>query len=195
VVFAAWCWGVGTASAAITNIVEPDDFPTGTFVLDAYPGVLLHTDAQFGNVVISTSSLAPTGQRVFNQGQIPPYPWTNTSGGHTFIADFATPVTSVSIFMFTSGIFEESPGRIEAYNAMGAQVASVTSDTIHYQQPQEISLARPAGDISSIHVYGTNASIGLDRLTYINVPTPSAGLLFGAIGISTFAPRKRRHAR
>jgi hypothetical protein len=183
---------LGFANRSYATVVEPDDFPAGTFVFDAYPGVTLHTDAQFGNVVISSTSIAPTGQRVFNQGQIPPYPWTDSSAGHTFIAEFASPVNAVSIIMFSSGIFEEGIGRLDAFDSHGTLLTSVTTGTIHYLQPQDVGITWPAGNIASIHAYGTLGwDIGLDRMTYTNTPAPDATVLAGVVGMTLLARRRR----
>lgn len=191
------------ARAMIT--VEPDAFPVGTVLNNAYPGVTLTAlgPATGGDtrVLAYTHSLASTGTLVFGD---PGETFNQTSWGDGnwdyLKADFAVGATTVSLDFISDNHSDANPV-LAAYDSSNNLVASATVGGT-YSAGQVVTLTVSASNIAYIYALGdplspiptggggTDAWV-LDNLQYQPIPAPGA-ILLGGIGVAVVGWLRRR---
>lgn len=141
---------------------DPDDYPAGTDISAACPGVTLRTTG--GGPVYSVTSLsATTGSRVF--GDMPSGGSTSWCDGAPLRADFATPVNTVSIDAIAELAFAR--GFLEAYNSTGSLIARDETPPLGIGSADTLTIALPTADIAYILTSGFNGTcVHLDHLQY-----------------------------
>ena len=140
-------------------LIEPDKFPNGTNLSDAFPGVTL-SNLGSGNVLSTTSGLASTGGRVFSvNGSVD---WTSPYS--MLQANFAFPVSQVSIDVI--GDDGSDPGVLQAFNSAGVMLEQfVTPAAGPVGVPRTMTIARAQADIAFIRASGLNGdTANLDNL-------------------------------
>jgi hypothetical protein len=199
------------AANASPIIVEPDNFPSGTNISNAVPGVTLTAfstppiilGAVPNSNVLAMSNLvgsyAPTGTLVFGTSNaaagIFQSSWFN--GDHQFRATFATPTDFVSIMVAPDAIGDSDPAFFEIYDS-----SNVLLDSFAYLGTgiQTVSFTRPTADIAYLIARNPNLVSGesfiLDRLVFndqSNVPEPLSVAVFGGLmAVGGLVARRRK---
>ncbi len=187
-----------TASAAVISI-EPDQFPEGTDLRSAFPGVTLSVTTDPLKQVLAASglsnfngrNLATTGSLVFGNppppvfGVDPGKVWDETTFG-LLRAGFAAPASSVSIdFLFD----DDDTGVLRAYDGSGSLLESVSvlgdgrGSSSVFCPPfcatfATATITRNSADIAYITAGGQQAeALFLDNLKATVVPLPATVFL------------------
>ncbi|MEZ6062667.1 MAG: CARDB domain-containing protein [Planctomycetaceae bacterium] len=164
--------GPGTFTASVLGaretsalLIDPDDFPPGTDLTNAFAGATLTIVGSNGVTPTGaiartqTSSLASTGSRVFAQD-------TNTffNSSSSFLrVDFDNPTRSVSIDVIGDDSID--PGILRAYAADGTLLEEVHGFNTTAGNPQTLTITRPDADISYILASGLGGdTANLDNL-------------------------------
>ena len=119
---------LGSISALDFN-VEPDDFPAGTVLNTAVPGVVLSVVGAAEDVTSVASGIPSTGSCVFAHGANALW----NSGSRWLRADFSSPVYAVSIDII--GPDSYAPGILQAYDVNGVLLEQVTKGGVPAGQP------------------------------------------------------------
>jgi len=180
----------GSSVRAAVIMVEPDAFPAGTNISNAYPGVTLSSIGSDPRVFSFTPTLAPasTGARVF--GHFTPFEeqWGD-GANYDLRADLATATDSVAVDII--GNDSSDQGTLRAFNAANVQVGSQTSGIVGLGVIQTLTITRPSPDIAYIIASGTTLeTVNLDNLRF-SIPEPSSLALAGMGGL-VIAWRRRR---
>jgi hypothetical protein len=182
--------GLSSLSNGVT--VDPDAFPAGTVLNNAYPGVTL---TALGDVVDSyvlsyTSSLATTGDRVFGMtgGD---YLWGD--GNYDYMkAAFASGAVQVSLD-FIADDYDEN-ATLVAYDAIG-NIVDQDASSGTYSPSQFVTLTVSAPYIAYIYAEGDPVyhidNWALDNLVYTPVPEPATMVLL-VLGSLTLLKQRRR---
>jgi len=184
---------IGTASA--TYVVDPDAFPAGTVLNNAYPGVTLssHGEVVTPNVYSLGSPLASTGDRVFTSDS--GTDWGN--GVFEYLrADFAGGATDVWLDFISNDSNGDHNAELLAYDINGNLVANqfvyfvpaFEAATLHVSAPEIAWIAAYWDEKTRIE----NGQ--LDNLQYDTVPEPGSLMALGSgglMGLLGFIRRKR----
>ncbi len=159
--------GVSQANAGAVTIVEPDDFPDGTVLDTAVPGVTLSTpvfgDSVFAADAASFGFTAPTGAHVFGNTIYGAQGWNEFD--LILVADFDEPVDFVSIDAGSDDFSDVSV--LRAFDADGNLLQEVFSSSLSTGQSETLSISRPTADIASIEAAGFGFDISpLDNLQF-----------------------------
>jgi hypothetical protein len=186
---------------ALAVSVDPDAFPVGTNISNAFTNVTLSAlGSGFGNITSniyavnpSTQPLEPfnasTGSLVFGTDS-PDFPHLFRELGFISLrADFAVPVATVSIDFIANDASDI--GILRAYNSANTLLASYTTAVLSLNQFETANIS--STNIAYIIASGDSgiSSIGIDNLNYAPAPTPatlillSSGLL-GLVGFRRF---------
>jgi len=142
-----------------TTGVEPDNYPVGTALTNVVPGITLTVQGGTNAVTSQTSSYHSTGTRVFANG-------TDTgwwSSSYWLRADFATPVSSVSIDLIPDDTYD--PGIMRAYNASGTLLQELLVPAPPLGGFTTMTITRPSADIAYIMAAGNDGEVAmLDNL-------------------------------
>ncbi|KKN76798.1 hypothetical protein LCGC14_0366650 [marine sediment metagenome] len=144
----------GTASS-----VEPDDFPAGTVLTNAFDGVTLTIEGYAGVVTSVASDYSSTGARVFGHDYMDYwnhyYEWLR--------ADFHTPVAEFSIDII--GNDNDDPAIVRAYDAGYNLLEEVIDPAQPAGQVRTVTISRPTADIAYMLASSTiHQSVMLDNL-------------------------------
>jgi hypothetical protein len=190
--------GLSGLSNGVTVTVDPDAFPAGTVLNNAYPGVTLTALGEPGvlpnsNVVAIASVYASTGSNVFGDTETGnPESWGN--GSYDWLrVDFAGGASKVSLAFITNDEGDNN-AVLRAYDINGFEV---DSDGPYY-------VPGPAGTYRTLMVSApyiawietewdkiSRVENGmLDNLTYTPVPEPATIVLIGLGALSLL--RKKR---
>jgi hypothetical protein len=186
---------LATASAASADlIIEPDDFPAGTDISQAFPGVTLSTvnsdlgDPTVFSLVPTMPYWASTGERVFGHAGDYPVHWVMDTVPPfrygALRADFNPPTPFVMLDFIGNDLSDY--GQLTAYDAQGTLLASLQTGLLAAGDVETLTVAN-VGDISYIVAGGllTN-TVCLDHMV---IPEPATILLMAALGVWV----KRRH--
>lgn len=194
------------ARAMIT--VEPDAFPVGTVLNNAYPGVTLTAlgDGLGGNSNVVSYSYSWGGMQFYST---PTLVFGHQGGGNNgtwgdgifeyLKADFAVGATTVSLdFISDNNTGNDKWGYLKAYDSANNLVASVnTGDNggAGYPPLTVITLTVSAPNIAYVLAEGDPGnridSWVLDNLQYQPIPAPGA-ILLGGIGVAVVGWLRRR---
>ncbi len=181
------CFALLAANARAARVtVDPDDFPIGSDISQAFPGVTLSAfgSGELNGPNVSTPQVfsrssphASTGSRVFGNSSYSNL-WFSDSA--EFRADFAKPAKFVSLDLIADDDFD--PSVIRANAESGALLAEATvSGAAGVGFAQTAAINRPSADIA--YVIATNPAdyLGqqflIDRLVFESRNTSSlAGL-------------------
>jgi hypothetical protein len=200
--------GIVEVHADALVVADPDAFPAGTNISQAFPGAVLSQvgagwDGMPGGAQIFAvnPSIQPTepfrastGSLAFGTDDVYPHLFMQ-SAPLSMRVDFASPTNYVAIDVI--GNDSSDMGQLLAFNSLGTQIGSYTSGTVGTSQFETMSVTRPVWDIAYVLASGySGESAGLDHLQYNVVPEPSTFILLsmGAIGLLAFAWRRRRLA-
>jgi PEP-CTERM motif-containing protein len=187
-----------TAAAVVT--VEPDAFPSGTEITNAFPAVTLNTvrtgaDANvptsIGGVFSATDPNATTGTRAFAQ---PGLDTTWGNGAFEYLrATFASPVSSASLDFFANDLGGDTNAQLLAFDSGGNLIDTEFLAFVAFGQPATLTVD---GSISSIRGYWDEiarvSNGGLDHLTYTTVPEPGTFALLTLAFAGFVASRRLR---
>lgn len=158
---------VGQSDAVPVGTVvnaDPDEFPDGLSLTNAFAGVTL-TEDLFGLTVSAYSNFGivpPTAPRVFGSGPFD-YGWGQTYA--VLRATFDTPTSFVSIDVGSDDSSDVSV--LRAYSAGGVLLQEVFSAALTTGQAQTLSITRPTADIAYITASGAGGDITiLDHLRF-----------------------------
>ena len=202
------CWNVPTACQAVN--VEPDDFPNGTNISNAFPGVTLSDITGGGgavNPVLSlTSPVASTGTRVFGRFD-QQTSWGN--GSWDFLRIDITGATSSASLDFIADDSDSNPV-LAAYNSAGILLTSSTlpgTFAVGTVVPLTVSAPNiatvlalgdpPPGSFGTIAQITAITSGGpnnwvVDNFRYERVPEPATIALVALGTLAATAWRRRR---
>lgn len=181
------CFALLAANARAARVtIDPDDFPIGSDISLAFPGVTLSAfgSGELNGPNVSTPQVfsrssphASTGNRVFGNSSYSNL-WFSDSA--EFRADFAKPAKFVSLDLIADDGFD--PSMILAYAESGALLAEATvSGAAGVGVAQTASIDRPSADIA--YVIATNPAdfLGqqflIDRLVFESRSTSAAARL------------------
>ena len=190
---------VATASVAMADIVDPDAFPSGTVLNNAYPGVTLTALGDPGvllnsDVIAMASALASTGSNIFGDTE-PGNPGSWGDGSYDYLrADFAVGALTVSLDFIANHNGDDN-AVLRAFNAAGVEVdvdgpyyvpgppgtfrtLTVSAPYIAYVQAEWDEIGRFYNGM-------------LDHLVYTPVPEPATLALLAA-GACLALLRRRR---
>ena len=191
----------GVASGTVI-IVDPDTFPAGTVLNNAYagvtltalgdPGVLLNSD-----VVTVASTYASTGSNLFGNNDARGFGDCWGDGYFDWLqVDFAGGATTVSLDFITNNNEGDDNAVLRAFDSFGVEVDSDgpyyvpgpagTYQTLTVSAPYIARIVAEWDEINRIE----NGM--LDYLVYTPVPEPTTICLFGLGGLGLL--RKKRHA-
>jgi hypothetical protein len=145
-------FAVPRLSAALIA-VEPDAFPAGTVLNNAFPGVTFTAIGDAGvltnsNVLSLTDSHATTGTRVFGDTSGSPTAWGD--GSFSYLrADFAAGATMVSLD-FAADDTDSNPF-LRAFNSANVMVASASVGLVPLGSPVTLSVSAPKSGTSLPH--------------------------------------------
>jgi hypothetical protein len=179
-------FAVPRLSAALVT-VEPDSFPAGTVLNNAFPGVTLTAIGDTGvltnsNVLSLTDPQATTGTRVFGDTSGSPTAWGD--GSFSYLrADFAAGASMV-LLDFAADDTDSNPF-LRAFNSANIMVASASAGLVPLGSPVTLSVSAP--NIKYITASWDDLNHGdngiLDNLRYSPVPEPGSAalLVMGAL--------------
>jgi hypothetical protein len=178
-------------SAALIN-VEPDAFPAGTVLNNAFPGVTLRATGDSGvlsnsNVLSLTNPNATTGTRVFGDTSGSPASWGD--GSFSYLrADFAA-TASMVLLDFAADDTSDSNPFLRAFNSANVMVASASAGLVPLGQPMTLTVSAP--NIAYVtaswdDVHRVDNGI-LDNLRYAAVPEAGSCALL-VIGVLAALP-------
>jgi hypothetical protein len=123
--------------------VEPDNYAVGTALTGVVPGITLSTVGDPGPVTADQSPFTSTGSQVF--GNSGGYYWSDT----VFLrADFATPVSSVSLDLVPDDNYD--PGFLKAYNSAGTLLQDLETLQPPYPGFLTMTITRSTADIAYV---------------------------------------------
>ncbi|MDX1946456.1 MAG: carboxypeptidase-like regulatory domain-containing protein [Pirellulaceae bacterium] len=184
--------------------VEPNDFLEGTNLNTAVAGVTLSAIGNGvgnANITAVSSTLFGTAGKVFANTKTSlatdelwrwaDNPATGSPLDHRGLkAQFATPVTTVSIRALSSGATGPSFGQLEAYDASGKLVAQYTTAGLTAGKSEVMTVTRAAGDIAYViaHAHMSDSTdpksgVLLDSLTW----GPTVGTTTNVLGAWSLA--------
>lgn len=191
---------VGSAQASITVVVDPDAYPAGTDISNAFAGVSLSAvGSGWGGVTgpevyaIDSASqplepfTASTGRLVFGHSGDFPHLWMD-SGTIQLRADFAAGATDVQLDFI--GNDDSDFGQLLAYDTGGTLVDSASTGQLTLNSVETLTVS---GDIAYVVAGGidTVSSLGLDNMQFKYIPAPGA-LLLGSMGVGLVSWLRRR---
>lgn len=183
--------GIGIAEAVI--VVDPDAFPEGTNITNAFAGVTLSalgSTPATSSVFSVTCSFSSTGTRVFgHDGEYDIY-WglVDDFFDASLRADFDSPVDFVSIDFVPNNGYD--PGILRAFNSSGDLIETVnTPGTSGAGSVETAMITRLTPDIAYVIASAPSGTdVHLDRLAF--VPEPTTLSLLGLGGLALI--RRRR---
>jgi len=191
---------MATPMAKAVVIVDPDAFPGGTVLNNAYtgvtltalgdPGVLLNSD-----VVAIASANASTGSNVFGNNDVQGFNDCWGDGYYDWLrVDFARDATWVALDFITNDAGDGN-AELKAYDSGGNLVASAGPSYVPGPAGNFLTLQVSAANIAYVEAHWDNISRiengQLDNLQYVPIPAPGA-ILLGGIGIGLVGWLRRR---
>jgi hypothetical protein len=196
-IFALLC--CASVASAVT-IIDPDAFPAGTDISNAFPGVTLSTrdgvapGINARSVTSEFDASATTGTLAFA------HDGGNTTWGNgqfEFLrADFVGGATSVSLDFFANDIGGDSNAQLLAFDAADMLLDSDLVAFVPFDDFVTLTVSAP--NIAYVAAYWDelvrSQNGGLDNLVYERVPEPSTFLLTSTACILVVScPRRRRN--
>lgn len=181
----------GTVEAVI--IVDPDAFPAGTVLNNAYPNVTLTAlgDVPNADVLSVEDTYTSTGTRVFGHNGDFPSDWGD--GWDNWLrVDFAIGATEVSLD-FIADDYPDENAVLSAYDPSGILVDQMSS-TGTYGAGDVVTLTVTAPYVSYILAepdVGGRDNWRLDHLVYEPIPEPATVSLLGLGGLALIRRRRR----
>jgi len=196
---------LSASAATALQTVDPDAFPAGTDISNAFWAVTLSAvgggwDGGGPGVLAIDPSGRPmdfvpsTGRLAFgtDDGWYPHLFWGKDA--LHFRADFAVLATEVSLDFIGNSCEKSDIGELWAYDA-GGNVVDFKFTGVLWKNDVDTLTVSDAGGIAYILAYGTYHtyfdSLGLDNMKWEPIPAPGA-ILLGSIGIGLVGWLRRR---
>jgi hypothetical protein len=159
------------ASLNLRHLVEPDDYNSGTIITNVpeEPDVTLSVvgGGGAGKVIAIASTIAPGAANVFGSTGTSVQPLQTWSSTVRFRADFASPVSTVSLNAFGGSTVSSTLARLEAFDSSGKMLARYSTAALSPGSSTTMTVSRPQGDIAYVVGYGrTGSTVVLDSLTW-----------------------------
>lgn len=185
----------GADAAKAVIVVEPDAFPAGTNISNAFDGVTLSalgSTPVTSSVFSLTCTFSSTGTQVFgHDGRWDIY-WglvSSSSFDASLRADFDSPANFVSIDFIPNDGYD--PGVLQAFNSMGVLLETVTTPgTSGVGSVETATISRATPDIAYVIASAPQGTdVHLDHVVF--VPEPGTVLLLG-LGCLAVARKRGR---
>ena len=190
-------WSTGAVEASDIT-VDPDAFPIGTVLNDAYPGVTLTAPGDSNvlpnsNVLALASQWVSTGSNAFGNSE----PRRGDAWGNENFdylrADFAMGALTVSLDFISNDDSGDQNAVLKAFDSLGVLVDMDITDLVPGGEFVTLTVSAPY--IARVHAEWDNINRiengALDCLTYEPVPEPATVALLGLGSLVLLHRRKK----